>query len=206
MSGVADADAPLHDGDVLTIRQKPGFNDLGAVITVKGEVVHPGTYGIREGERLSSVLERAGGLRADAYAYGAILERAQVRDLEEKTRADLIRHIQNEGNSLKLVPQDDADQKAAKEASLAQWQAALDKLQNTPPSGRLVVHISPNAKKWANTASDLEVRAGDVLVIPKTPNFVMVEGSVYNRLCFLQIRQKRWMVPAAGGRCDQCCQ
>ena len=32
---------------------------------MQGEVVHPGDYGIREGERLSSILARAGGLRSD---------------------------------------------------------------------------------------------------------------------------------------------
>ncbi len=84
LAGEPDTDVRLHDGDVLTIRQLAGWTDVGALITVRGEVMHPGDYGIREGERLSSVLERAGGLRADAYPYGAILERRQVRELQEK--------------------------------------------------------------------------------------------------------------------------
>ena len=90
----------LHDGDVLTIRQLAGWNDIGSLITVKGEVMHPGDYGIEEGERLSSVLKRAGGLRADAYPYGAILERRQVRELEEKNRGDLIREVQAQQSTL----------------------------------------------------------------------------------------------------------
>ncbi len=201
MSGASDADPTLHDGDVLTIGQQPGFTDLGSVITIRGEVLHPGTYGIREGERLSAVLQRAGGLRSSAYPYGAILERTQVRELEEKTRADLIRHLQAEGNSLKLIPDTDADQRMAKEASLAQWQAALDKLQNAPPNGRMVVHVSKDAKKWANTPADIEVRAGDVLTIPKTPNFVMVNGSVYNptAVTYKPGRNAGWYLEQAGG-------
>ncbi|MEY2414437.1 MAG: hypothetical protein QOD84_3043, partial [Acidobacteriaceae bacterium] len=70
LAGEPDSDVRLHDGDVLTIRQLSGWNDRGASISVQGEVVHPGTYGIQEGERLSSVLERAGGFRTDAYPYG----------------------------------------------------------------------------------------------------------------------------------------
>ena len=66
MAGDIKSDIPLHNGDVVTIRQLPDWNDLGASISVKGEVQHPGTYGIRPGERLSSVLERAGGFQADA--------------------------------------------------------------------------------------------------------------------------------------------
>src|SRR5580658_3428527 len=60
MSGDPQANALLRNGDVLTVRQLPEWNDLGATIAVKGEVKAPGTYGIRPGERLSSVLERAG--------------------------------------------------------------------------------------------------------------------------------------------------
>ncbi len=54
LAGDANADPKLDDGDVLTIREVAGWNDVGATITVKGEVLHPGTYGIQEGERLSS--------------------------------------------------------------------------------------------------------------------------------------------------------
>lgn len=61
INGDSKSDVPLHNGDVVTIRQLPGWTDLGATVTVKGEVQHPGTYGIRPGERLSSLLERTGG-------------------------------------------------------------------------------------------------------------------------------------------------
>ena len=50
----------LRDGDVITIAQRPGWDDRGASVTIGGEVTHPGTYGIKPGERLSAVLVRAG--------------------------------------------------------------------------------------------------------------------------------------------------
>jgi len=194
-------DVTLRDGDVLTIPQLAGWNDMGASIAVKGEVMRPGTYGIHEGEKLSSVLARAGGFRADAYPYGAILERAQVRELEEKTRVDWIRRVQSEGDSLKLTPETDPDQKMAKEVSLAQWQSVVAKLQSTPPAGRLVIHISTDTRRWANTPSDLQVRAGDVLLIPKQPNFVMVDGAVYNptAITFRPGKNAGWYLQQAGG-------
>src|SRR6185369_12869607 len=176
MSGAADTDVRLHAGDVLSIRQVAGWKDIGASIKVEGEVVHPGTYGIQEGERLSSVLARAGGMRGTAYAYGAILERAQVRELEESSRADLIRSIRAEGAAFGA----DADADPGKAASAAQWQAALHRLETTPPAGRMIIHVSENVKKWQNTPADIELRAGDTLIIPKRPNFVMVDGAVYN--------------------------
>ncbi len=69
LAGEPDTDVSLRDGDVLTIRELAGWHDVGASIAVNGEVLHPGTYGIQEGERLSSILKRAGGFRADAYPF-----------------------------------------------------------------------------------------------------------------------------------------
>jgi len=201
IAGVDNADVTLHDGDVLTIRQIAGWADLGSVITVKGEVQHPGGYGIREGERLSSILLRAGGLRGSAYPYGAILEREQVRQIEEHNHADLLQRVQAEGDSLRTAPDGDQDQKLAKQAALLQWQTTMERLQNTPPPGRLVVHLSRDINKWANTSADVEVRAGDVLTIPKKPNFVMVDGSVYNptAVTFKPGKSAAWYLRQAGG-------
>ena len=57
----------LKPGDVLTVHQVSGWNDIGASVTLEGEVTYPGSYGLQEGERLSSVLARAGGFRDTAY-------------------------------------------------------------------------------------------------------------------------------------------
>lgn len=201
LTGEPDTDLRLRDGDVLTIGQLAGWKDVGATITVRGEVSHPGTYGIREGETLSSVIARAGGFRADAYPYGSILERVQIREIEEKNRAQLIRQVQDEGTSLKLVTSTDPDEKLAKDASLLQWQSTMEALQSTPPSGRLVIHISADMKRWAKTSADVQVRAGDVIYIPKKPTFVMVDGSVYNAtaVSFRPGKSAGWYLRQAGG-------
>ena len=201
LSGEPDTDLRLRDGDVLTIGELAGWKDVGATITVKGEVAHPGTYGIREGERLSSILQRAGGFRADAYPYGAIFERLQVRELEERNHSELVRRVESQGEELKSAPANDEDQKMAKQAAISQWQAAMQKLQNTPPSGRLVIHLWPDVKRWANTLADLEMRAGDVLYIPKKPNIVMVDGSVYNptAITYKPGKNVGWYLRQAGG-------
>ena len=201
MAGEPDTDVRLHDGDVLTIRQVAGWNDVGATITVKGEVLHPGTYGIQEGERLSSILQRAGGLRGDAYPYGAVFERAQVRELEEKSRAQLVSEVQEQGEALRQAPTGDEDQRLAKQAALMQWQTTLEHLQKTPPGGRLVIHVSKDVKHWANTPADIEVRAGDSIYIPKRPSLVTVDGAVYNptAVSYKPGKSAGWYLSQAGG-------
>jgi protein involved in polysaccharide export with SLBB domain len=201
LAGEPDTDMRLHDGDVLTIRQLAGWRDVGASITVTGEVMHPGTYGIEEGERLSSILERAGGLRGDAYPYGVVFERVQVREIEERSRAELVNKVENEGTVLKAQPDSDPDQKAAKDAALMQWQSTIERLQNTPPAGRMVIHISKDPKRWRNTSADIPVRAGDTIYVPKVPTSVMVDGAVYNptAVAYKPGKSAGWYLGQAGG-------
>jgi protein involved in polysaccharide export with SLBB domain/transcription antitermination factor NusG len=175
-----DADVVLRDGDLLTIQQLSGWKDVGATITVTGEVLHPGTYGIQQGERLSSVIQRAGGFRGDAYPYGSVFERQQIRDLEVRNRADLIGRVQDEAANIKAIPEQNAQDVLAKQAAVQQFQATLHKLEHTEPQGRLVLHISAHVEHWANTSSDIQVRADDAIFVPKRPSVVLVDGAVYN--------------------------
>ena len=201
LSGDANADATLHNGDVLTIRQLAGWNDLGALITLKGEVSHPGTYGIRPGERLSSVLERAGGFQANAYPYGAILQRVQVREMETQSQTEVILRVKDAQSSLELLPDTDPKEKQAKLTAIQQWQSTLNQLTSNPPLGRVTIRISSKTDRWKNTPADVEVRAGDVLVIPKRPSYVMVTGQVFNptAVSFRPGKSAKWYLSQSGG-------
>jgi protein involved in polysaccharide export with SLBB domain len=201
IAGNSDANAILHNGDVLTIRQLPGWNDLGASIVLKGELQHPGTYGIRPGERLSSVLERAGGFQADAYPYGAILQRRQVLELEYKSQAEIMTRLKDAQSNLELLPDTDPNQKQAKVLAIQQWQTTLEQLQSNPPPGRVTIRISSRIDRWKNTPADIEVRAGDVLVVPKRPSYVMVSGQVFNptAVSYRPGKSARWYLEQSGG-------
>jgi protein involved in polysaccharide export with SLBB domain len=201
MSGDAKHDVPLRDGDILTIRQLPRWNDISASITVRGEVLHPGTYGIGPGERLSSVLARSGGLGPEAYSYGAVLMRREVRELEMKAHMELVQRVKTEQVTLKALPDADADQKNAKLTAIGQTEAALAQLQANAPIGRVVMHISPDMKSWQNTAADVAVRDGDVLFVPKKAGYVMVNGQVFNptAVSYQPGHSAKWYLSQAGG-------
>ncbi|MGD1081707.1 MAG: SLBB domain-containing protein [Candidatus Sulfotelmatobacter sp.] len=193
----------LNNGDVLTIKQVPGLNDLGASISIRGEVVHPGSYGIRPGEKLSSVLSRAGGFSPAAYPYGAVLLRTEVQKLEQRSYGELVQRVREQQASLKLTATSatDPDQKLSAESALVQWQSALDNLMNTPPTGRVTIQISSNIKNWANTSRDVTVRAGDTLVVPKRPSYVLVQGQVYGptAVAYRPGKSAKWYLEQAGG-------
>jgi protein involved in polysaccharide export with SLBB domain len=101
LEGKEDQNLALHDGDVLTVSQQAGWNDIGAVVTLRGEVRKPGVYGIRPGERLSSLLKRAGGLLPTAYPRAAVFERNEVRELQQKNRQELIQRLEQESTVVK---------------------------------------------------------------------------------------------------------
>lgn len=195
LAGDPDTDVLLKPGDVLTISQLGGWTTIGGAINVSGEVLHPGRYGIQEGERLSSVIKRAGGFLPGAYPYGAVLERDQVREFSTKGRDELIRKLQAQGL------EGDGTGRPEPISVQRQRQQLIDKLKQIQPNGRLVVHISPDIQKWENTVSDIEVRAGDTLIIPRKPNFILVAGQVLNptAITFAPGKHAGWYLQQAGG-------
>jgi polysaccharide biosynthesis/export protein len=201
LNGNPTEDVPLRGGDVLAIRQVPGWRDIGASIKVRGEVMHPSTYGIQPGERLSSVLERAGGYSKNAYPYGALLMRREVREIELKSQSELISRIRSEKAILKTLPEGDADQKNVKLTAISQADATLSELSTHEPVGRVVVHVQKDISEWKNTSADITVQDGDVLVIPKNPQTVLVTGQVFNPTAInLQgSRSAKWYLSQAGG-------
>jgi len=200
-NGNATEDVSLRSGDVLAIRQVPGWSDVGAAVKVSGEVQHPSTYGVQPGERLSSVLERAGGYTAQAYPYGAVLMRREVKEMESQTQMELLARMKEERIQLSALPEGDTNQKNTKLNALAQTDSTMVQIAKTPPIGRVVIHIASDVKQWKNTAADVTLRDGDVLVIPKKANVVMVNGQVFNPTAISAEhgRSAKWYLSQAGG-------
>jgi protein involved in polysaccharide export with SLBB domain len=191
----------LRDGDVLTIPQNPGWNDVGATVTVRGEVQHPGPFGIRPGERVSSVLERAGGFSAQGYPYGAVLMRREVRELEMNSRTEMIRRLKEEQVHLRALPDTDADQKNAKLTAISETETTIQQLQANPPVGRVVIHIQKDLSGWKDKNADVLIRDGDVLVIPKKADYITINGQVFNptAVSYRPGRSAKWYLTQAGG-------
>jgi polysaccharide export outer membrane protein len=200
-NGNASEDVPLRSGDVLAIRQVSGWNDIEAAVKVNGEVMHPSTYGIHPGERLSSVLERAGGYTKQAYPYGAVLMRREVQEAQERNQLELINRLKAERLQLKALPDSTTDEKNAKMNALAQTDTTLAQLSANPPIGRVVIHIQSDIKSWKGTPADIALRDGDELLIPKKETVVTVTGQVFNPTAISAIngRSAKWYLSQAGG-------
>jgi protein involved in polysaccharide export with SLBB domain len=191
----------LGNGDVLTIRQNPGWNNLGASVTIRGEVLHPGTYGIQPGESLAAVLAKAGGFTSQAYPYGTVLTRREVRELEMQSRQDLVARVKAESVQLKALPENDDDQKNAKLTAIAQTQATITQLETNLPVGRVVIQSGPDLKSFDKAAASTPLRSGDTILVPKKANYILVNGQVFNSTAvgFVPGRSAKWYLSQAGG-------
>jgi hypothetical protein len=127
--------------------------------------------------------------------------RQEVRDLETKAHDELVQRMKAEEVQLRALPENDQDQKNLKLTAIAQTETTLNQLEATGPVGRVVIHIQPDVKKWKQSASDVTLRDGDVLVIPKKPNYIAVNGQVYNQtaITYQPGRSARWYLAQAGG-------
>jgi len=201
LAGAAE-DPLLQDGDVLTVPQLGGWKDRGAAVTIRGEVRKPGEYGIQPGERLSSLLKRSGGLLSTAYPRAALFERIEVRELQQKSRQELIQRLERESTVVKTaVNTNGSDELATQQAALQQRDRMIDALNKAPISGRLVIHLRSDLKGFEGSPDDIELRAGDTLTIPKQPGAVMVVGQVYNSnaITYAPGKNAGWYVSRAGG-------
>src|SRR5256886_6133776 len=120
LAGKEDQNLTLHAGDVLTVPQQAGWNDIGATVTLRGEVRKPGVYGIRAGDHLSSLLSRAAGLLPTAYPRAAVFERNEVRELQQKSRQELIQRLEQESTVVKTSVSTSGTEEAALQQSAMQ--------------------------------------------------------------------------------------
>ena len=79
---VSESHYEVYPYDHLTLMPKPNLSDTSKV-TVTGEVRFPGTYIIKPGESLCSLVQRIGGFKPSAYLYGSIYTRESVRQRQQ---------------------------------------------------------------------------------------------------------------------------
>jgi len=153
-------------------------------VRLAGEVRRPGFYTIQQGDRLSSVLKRAGGFTDKAYFKGAVFTRATVQELERKQLEDFIKdHEQRllaEASQLTAtVTGLSKDEATVQQAVLVQRREQLRLVASKVTLGRVVIQLD-EVEKFEGSPSDIILEDGDTLTIPQKPQTVLVMGGVRN--------------------------
>ena len=196
-------DIPLENNDYLFVRAVPEWA-LYRTATVTGEVKYPGTYTVRKGETLSSLIERAGGYTDKAYLKGAIFLRESVRKEQQKSINEMVDRLERElysAGTAATATSFNAEEAQIVSSETEQKRKLLDTLRRTRATGRVVVRLEDPPELLKRTPFDIELEEGDRLHIPKKPQTVQVVGSVLNETSFVfePYRRHSYYIQKAGG-------
>jgi len=173
----------LQEDDLVQIRPIPKYAQaIERKMTLEGEFMFPGTYSFSEGERLSSVISRAGSLTKEAYPASAVFLRESVKEIQRERQKEYISRLEEDILTLSTTSTQtslDATQAAMIQQVLNAQKDLIAKLKASEPTGRVVIKIS-DIMLMPSSDYDMELRPGDRLIIGKRPDSVNVMGEVYN--------------------------
>ncbi|MBQ2616289.1 MAG: SLBB domain-containing protein, partial [Synergistaceae bacterium] len=168
---------PLENLDQITVLIVPNWKQQIRV-TIAGEVKRPGNYSMFEGERLSDLIERAGGFTPRAFLRGAIFTRRAVAVDQRKSLNQMADRMERE---LLESSQNTAGTESA--GSLNQEyqrrRQLINNLRHMDIIGRVVTKVD-TPQNIRGTDWDYELQNGDYLSIPTMPLTVNVLGAVYS--------------------------
>jgi protein involved in polysaccharide export with SLBB domain len=177
LRGEPDSDLVLELYDYLLVRVIPEWEGQ-RMVRVSGEVLHPGTYAVVKGERLSDILRRCGGFTSRASVRGAVFTRRRVAEEQRRELnrvADRLERdmLESEGER----PAADSAQGAYAEEN-ARRRRLIESLRSVDVPGRVVVKLDV-PEVLSGTPWDVELEDGDALRVPEIPSTVEVMGAVY---------------------------
>ena len=179
LAGNPQDNVVLQPYDVLTVAKVSQWGRQPTV-TLRGQVRFPGTYTIRPGETLKSVIERAGGLTKWAFPQGAVFTRVELKRHEQHEMNRLAQRMRIELGVLALrasvTSTGGAPGAAANTMIVAK--SLLSELKSEQAVGRLVINLPRIMRKPADSPYDVVLRNGDELIVPKFEQEVTVIGEV----------------------------
>jgi polysaccharide export outer membrane protein len=176
-------DIIIGPGDSVRVNQKFGKIADKSVL-IMGEVQNPGRYDLIAGDKISDLLERAGGLTDQSYAYGAIFSRESERRAEEARFQSQAKNIE-----LSIAAALESDDKSVNAGKIAEARSLASELRNAQGVGRITVEADP-ATLGVQPELDMLLESGDRLFIPKRNLTVRVSGEALSPAS-LQFRQNK---------------
>ena len=183
MEGNPEENLVLQQDDQIFIREIAQYSQaLERKVKLEGEFLFPGEYAFSEGERLISVVERAGGLTDEAYPFGAVFLRSSVKEVQRERLKEYVSKLEQDIYAMSALSAEtitDKEQAAALAQSLASKRELLEKLRTAEPTGRMVIDLR-EVLVLPSSQYNFELRPEDRLIVKKRPDSVNVLGEVYN--------------------------
>lgn len=184
--GDPESNILLKEDDYIFVRTVPEWQ-LYQTVTISGEVKFPGTYTIKKGEKLSSLIERAGGYTDKAYLRGAIFIRERVKELQQKSLEEMIVRLEREllsESSVSVTTALSQEEVQAKKIEIEQKQKFIESLKKLKATGRMTIRLA-HLRLLKGSEYDIELENGDTLYIDMKNNVVNVVGAVLSQGSFI---------------------
>ena len=174
-------DFVLEPFDQIIIRRSPGYEEQ-QLVTIEGEVLFKGSYSkITKDERLSSLINRSGGLTPYAYTKGARLSRRLTPEEQQKVR-----------ESIQIKAQVDR---------LNTDSLLMEEINNENIATHYVGIDLEKALKNPGGPEDIILREGDVLNVPEYNELIKISGAVLypNMVTYKKNKKISYYINQAGG-------
>ena len=178
----------FYDGDNIFIKYKPSsfvkinevernsFKSSAVRVKVQGEVLYPGEYLLENGETLSSLISRAGGVTKNAFLNGAVFTRENVRQREALRARQLADDVRRTVISASQTHSDN-------QINQTSFEFITGQLENYSGVGRVVINMSRALAGRAD--ADIKLLDGDALFIPTKSSTISVFGEVRRESSFV---------------------
>ncbi len=180
-----EKDILLKPFDVINIRQKTGYTNQRTVF-VEGMVITPGRYTLNmSGDRISDVLKRAGGFRANADTTALVIKRPSKKSQSLDDREKIFSKLLN-------INPDSIN--------------TAERIKNEIYKDYDKISIDLDKALHQNKESEnMLLEDGDILTIEQNTNLVKVNGEVYfpTIIPFKQNESLKYYIQKSGSYTDQ---
>jgi protein involved in polysaccharide export with SLBB domain len=189
IDGDVQQNLELQANDVVTIFSQTDIQvpiaERAKFVRLEGEFNNPGVYDIQPGETLRHLVQRVGGISAQAYLYGSDFSRESTRAVQQERMDRYVNNLQQSvhRNAAAAVSLDPAAAAMAKLQN-EQDRSMVESMKGLQATGRIVLELKPNARS-IDALPDLVLEDGDTMLVPFRPATINVIGSVYNSNAFM---------------------
>ena len=151
-------------------------------VSLEGAFNSPGVYGVKQGERLSEVIKRAGGYKINAYPYGGVLARKSVA---EKEKIAFMKSADQLEQSIATAISSGRISSVGGDPTLALTSISrlITDLENIDPIGRVVTEFDLDMLE-RSPEKDLLLEPGDRIFVPDRSSTITVSGQVLSPTSF----------------------
>ncbi|MGB5792112.1 SLBB domain-containing protein, partial [Poseidonibacter sp.] len=154
-------------------------------VTIDGRVRFPGTYAIEEGEKLASIIERAGGFLDNAFIEGAVFTREEIRIVQQKRLEQSLEKLQTQVTQDALNVDEAGSDKDEKLKMLSTVKLLEKEAKKNTPMGRISLSLYHDIKRFKESPYNITLKDKDKLYIPSVNDTVSVLGEVLNQNTFV---------------------